>query len=361
MAAEPIVSATAASFRRPIPPPCFDYRAALLAYARRRLRALVRVPRRRFGPVPAWRPPDFLGTSHLSPESVADVEVERVLRAVEPDNVVVELCRSRQELESSLQSWDYACVHPNPTCSLGGAMFFGAVNQSINLGGQSALDLRLLLAVFSSKISSGVNRPFGEEVIPHGIVALHDVSEVEADGEVPDETRGTAAESRVQGLQTTSNATVRSPVGDGGEGSRRAPEVEEAHVPVLEQKASPAPSVAPAVAVAARSSPPSLVLIHPKFCRSPRPPRFLRRRRSPAVGTASVRARWAQRKGARTPDIRGGTEVEGAEWATAADAQAVCTAAPRVPGGAGWQGLGTTPQHTALFSNHRWSHTKMLV
>uniref|UniRef100_A0A453RQ22 Uncharacterized protein n=1 Tax=Aegilops tauschii subsp. strangulata TaxID=200361 RepID=A0A453RQ22_AEGTS len=30
-------------------------------------------------------------------------------------------------------------------------------------GGQSALALRLLLAVFSSKISSGANRPFGEE------------------------------------------------------------------------------------------------------------------------------------------------------------------------------------------------------
>ncbi|CAO2177250.1 unnamed protein product [Urochloa humidicola] len=47
--------------------------------------------------------------------------------------------------------------------SLGGAKFFIAVNRSINLGGQSALALRLLLAVFSSKISSGANRPFGEE------------------------------------------------------------------------------------------------------------------------------------------------------------------------------------------------------
>ncbi|BAT06535.1 Os08g0545700, partial [Oryza sativa Japonica Group] len=47
--------------------------------------------------------------------------------------------------------------------SLGGSKFFGAVNRSINLGGQTALALRLLLAVFSSKISSGANRPFGEE------------------------------------------------------------------------------------------------------------------------------------------------------------------------------------------------------
>uniref|UniRef100_A0A0D9XAG6 TraB domain-containing protein n=1 Tax=Leersia perrieri TaxID=77586 RepID=A0A0D9XAG6_9ORYZ len=47
--------------------------------------------------------------------------------------------------------------------SLGGSKFFGAVNRSINLGGQTALALRLLLAVFSSKISSSANRPFGEE------------------------------------------------------------------------------------------------------------------------------------------------------------------------------------------------------
>ncbi|GJN04178.1 hypothetical protein PR202_ga21702 [Eleusine coracana subsp. coracana] len=116
MAVGPTAPAAAASFRPPIPPPppCFDYRAAVLADTRAAADpalaglvdsgALVRVPRRRFGPVPAWRPPDFeepeevwvLGTSHLSAESVADVE--RVLRAVRPDNVVVELCRSRQDL-----------------------------------------------------------------------------------------------------------------------------------------------------------------------------------------------------------------------------------------------------------------------
>lgn len=132
--------------------------------------ALVRVPRRRFGPVPAWRPPEFvepedvwiLGTSHLSEESVADVE--RVLRAVRPDNVVVELCRSRAGI--MYVTTDSSAGEPllkSNMFSLGGSKFFGAVNRSINLGGQTALALRLLLAVFSSKISSGVNRPFGEE------------------------------------------------------------------------------------------------------------------------------------------------------------------------------------------------------
>ncbi|XP_034598725.1 uncharacterized protein [Setaria viridis] len=182
MAAGPTPSATAASFRPPIPPPppCFDYRAAVLADTRAAAAgnpalaglvesgALVRVPRRRFGPVPAWRPPDFvepeevwiLGTSHLSPESVADVE--RVLRAVQPDNVVVELCRSRAGIMYVSDASDEPLLKSN-MFSLGGAKFFGAVNRSINLGGQSALALRLLLAVFSSKISSGANRPFGEE------------------------------------------------------------------------------------------------------------------------------------------------------------------------------------------------------
>uniref|UniRef100_A0A0A0L5T2 TraB domain-containing protein n=1 Tax=Cucumis sativus TaxID=3659 RepID=A0A0A0L5T2_CUCSA len=47
--------------------------------------------------------------------------------------------------------------------SLSGDGFLGAVVRSINLGGQTALALRLLLAVFSSKISSDVNRPFGDE------------------------------------------------------------------------------------------------------------------------------------------------------------------------------------------------------
>ncbi|KAL6644416.1 hypothetical protein ACP70R_016024 [Stipagrostis hirtigluma subsp. patula] len=180
----PSAASAAASLRPPIPPPppCFDYRAAVLAETRAATAAadpalaglvesgaLVRVPKRRFGPVPAWRPPDFvepedvwiLGTSHLSPESVADVE--RVLRAVRPDNVVVELCRSRAGIMYVSSDGSDEPLLKSNMFSLGGAKFFGAVNRSINLGGQSALALRLLLAVFSSKISSGANRPFGEE------------------------------------------------------------------------------------------------------------------------------------------------------------------------------------------------------
>ncbi|THG20420.1 hypothetical protein TEA_009279 [Camellia sinensis var. sinensis] len=47
--------------------------------------------------------------------------------------------------------------------SLSGTGFFGAMGRSLNLGGQTALALRLLLAAFSSKLSSDMNRPFGDE------------------------------------------------------------------------------------------------------------------------------------------------------------------------------------------------------
>lgn len=47
--------------------------------------------------------------------------------------------------------------------SLSGNGFFDAVGRSINLGGQTALALRIVLALFSSKMSSSANRSFGDE------------------------------------------------------------------------------------------------------------------------------------------------------------------------------------------------------
>ncbi|KAG8483018.1 hypothetical protein CXB51_021873 [Gossypium anomalum] len=95
---------------------------------------LVLVEKRQFGPVPAWRTefvePEaiwLLGTTHVSPESASDVE--RVVRAVKPDNGVVETLQKQASSE-----W-----------------------------GSTALALRLLLALFSSKLSSDLNRPFGDE------------------------------------------------------------------------------------------------------------------------------------------------------------------------------------------------------
>ncbi|XP_038876495.1 traB domain-containing protein isoform X3 [Benincasa hispida] len=130
---------------------------------------LVLVDKTRFGPVPAWRA-EFVepqaiwlvGTSHISPKSVKDVE--RVVRQVKPDNVVVELCRSRAGIMYTLDTGEPDQKLKSNMFSLSGDGFLGAVGRSINLGGQTALALRLLLAVFSSKISSDVNRPFGDEL-----------------------------------------------------------------------------------------------------------------------------------------------------------------------------------------------------
>lgn len=96
------------------PPPDFDFRTEILSDSRSTIAktcpellnladngTLVLIQKRQFGPVPAWRTefiePEtiwLVGTTHLSPDSAGDVE--RVVRVLNPDNVVVELCRSRQ-------------------------------------------------------------------------------------------------------------------------------------------------------------------------------------------------------------------------------------------------------------------------
>ncbi|XP_042454016.1 traB domain-containing protein-like isoform X3 [Zingiber officinale] len=166
------------------PPYGFDYQAEVLQDSRSAVTAahpelmdlvedgsLVLIEKGRFGPVPSWRSefvePEviwLIGTSHLSGKSASDVE--RVARAVRPDNVVVELCRGRAGIMYASTTED-ASLKSN-MFSLSGSKFFGAISRSINLvnattGGQSALALRLLLAIFSSKISSGANRSFGDE------------------------------------------------------------------------------------------------------------------------------------------------------------------------------------------------------
>lgn len=130
--------------------------------------SLVLVQKSQFGPVPDWRAefvePEaiwLIGTTHTSRESAVDVE--RVVRAVNPDNVVVELCRSRAGIMYMTSDGELGQEIRLNMFSLSGTGFFGAVGRSLNLGGQTALALRLLFAVFSSKISSDMNRPFGDE------------------------------------------------------------------------------------------------------------------------------------------------------------------------------------------------------
>lgn len=163
------------------PPPDFDFRSEILQESRATISrtypelldlandgTLLLIEKKLFGPVPSWRTefvePEaiwLVGATHISSQSAA--EVERVVRAVKPDNVVVELCRSRAGIMYISDEGEVGQQLRSSMFSLSGTGFFGAVGRSINLGGQTALALRLLLALFSSKISSDVNRPFGDE------------------------------------------------------------------------------------------------------------------------------------------------------------------------------------------------------
>ncbi|KAG6390167.1 hypothetical protein SASPL_151649 [Salvia splendens] len=171
----------------PSPPPTFNFKTEILEISTATIAeshpqlldlakngTLVLVTKPQYGAVPPWRSefvePDaiwLVGTTHVSQESASDVE--RVIRAVNPQNVVVELCRSRQVLgfNSAIDFIQLSSVENqqlrSTMFSLTGTGFFGAIGRSINLGGQTALALRLLLATFSSKLSSDINRPFGDE------------------------------------------------------------------------------------------------------------------------------------------------------------------------------------------------------
>lgn len=96
------------------PPPNFDFKTEFFSASRDAIEethpelldladngTLFLIKKNQFGPVPPWRSefvePEaiwLIGTTHLSLESAVDVE--RVIRTVRPENVVVELCRSRQ-------------------------------------------------------------------------------------------------------------------------------------------------------------------------------------------------------------------------------------------------------------------------
>ncbi|XP_023637282.1 traB domain-containing protein isoform X1 [Capsella rubella] len=164
------------------PPPDFDFRNEIASDSRAAIAetfpelldladngTLILVQKQSFGPVPAWRKefvePEsiwLVGTSHISPESAS--VVERVVRTVKPDNVAVELCRSRAGIMYTSSVGGEADQNlKSGVLSLTGTGFLGAVGRSLDLGGQTALALRLLLAVFSSKLSSVADRPFGDE------------------------------------------------------------------------------------------------------------------------------------------------------------------------------------------------------
>lgn len=100
----------------PSPPPTFNFKNEILELSTAAIAethpqlldlakngTLVLIRKTQYGAVPPWRSESvepeaiwIIGTTHVSKESAT--EVERVIRAVKPDNVVVELCRSRQVL-----------------------------------------------------------------------------------------------------------------------------------------------------------------------------------------------------------------------------------------------------------------------
>lgn len=163
------------------PPPDFDFRKEIMGSSRAAIAkthpqlldladigCLVLIQKAQYGPVPSWRaefvePEEIwlVGTTHISEESGG--HVERVIRELRPDNVVVELCRSRAGIMYTSSDVELNQKMNSSMFALSGNGFFGAVGRSIGLGGQTALALRLLLAAFSSKLSSGVNRSFGDE------------------------------------------------------------------------------------------------------------------------------------------------------------------------------------------------------
>eukprot|EP00466_Bigelowiella_natans_P009076 jgi/Bigna1/87635/estExt_fgenesh1_pg.C_220145 len=92
----------------------------------------------------------IIGTAHVSDQSAKDVA--RVIRTVDPDNVVVELCRSRSATlyiddEGTTEGGDQSAngMRIN-SLSMSGNNFQAALQRSLKLGGFPALVLRSLMA-----------------------------------------------------------------------------------------------------------------------------------------------------------------------------------------------------------------------
>eukprot|EP00271_Cylindrocystis_brebissonii_P014514 TRINITY_DN35881_c0_g1_i1.p1 TRINITY_DN35881_c0_g1~~TRINITY_DN35881_c0_g1_i1.p1 ORF type:complete len:469 (+),score=64.02 TRINITY_DN35881_c0_g1_i1:152-1558(+) len=118
----------------------------------------------------------LLGTAHLSRKSAE--EVTRLVTAVRPQNVVVELCRSRAGTlyddvppTQSVASEGAAETERRPqeprrgfnVMALSGENFGATVMRSLQLGGRSALALRLLLSSLSARMTSAAGMELGEE------------------------------------------------------------------------------------------------------------------------------------------------------------------------------------------------------
>ncbi|CAI5996048.1 unnamed protein product [Closterium sp. NIES-65] len=115
----------------------------------------------------------ILGTTHVS--ETAGEDAMRVVRSVQPQNVVVELCKSRAPImydpvpdpnQLSVPSSDATGAAAAPARDLflmGGASLPQTLMRSIQLGGQSSLLLRLLLSFVSRRSAQAVGVQPGHE------------------------------------------------------------------------------------------------------------------------------------------------------------------------------------------------------
>jgi pheromone shutdown protein TraB len=100
----------------------------------------------------------LVGTAHLSPQSADDVR--RVVEAVRPQNVVVELCKSRTAVLYEPPDGEGGGAN---LLGLSGGPLLGAFRRSVALGGRSALLLRLLLGGASERLSAQLGVRTGGE------------------------------------------------------------------------------------------------------------------------------------------------------------------------------------------------------
>ncbi|GMH40126.1 hypothetical protein BSKO_08030 [Bryopsis sp. KO-2023] len=105
-----------------------------------------------------------LGTCHYSQKSADDAL--RLIEAVCPENVVVELCRSRVAVlyANDQQGENSPGSNADNPMSLSGENFFDAISRSLSLGGPAALALRALLGTVSKRLSGGFAMTSGAEM-----------------------------------------------------------------------------------------------------------------------------------------------------------------------------------------------------
>ncbi|CAL5228667.1 g11840 [Coccomyxa viridis] len=114
-----------------------------------------------------YKEPEYVfvvGTAHFSEASADDVE--RVIEAVRPENVVVEVCRSRTAILYDQEPQGDGSTHApqSNSMSLTGPSFLQALLRSARLGGNSAMVLRAVLSAQAGKVSQALGVRSGVEM-----------------------------------------------------------------------------------------------------------------------------------------------------------------------------------------------------